>query len=314
MADETNVDTNPGLKIDLAAGRRAFLQAAGLGAVTAALVAAAKADAATPDLDVEILTFALNLEYLEAEYYLSCANGKGLSNDLVQGTGTFGATKGGRAVPFTNPIVRDYAFEIASDELGHVAFLRSTLGSRAIAKPAIDLSVGGAFSTAARAAGIVGPNGRFDPYADDMSFLLGAYLFADNGVAAYNGAAPLLTNKTYLAAAAGILAVEGYHAGLIRTFLFAQQNSFSTKATALISALRASLSGNNDDQGIGANQSTLAGGPRTPANIVPTDANSIAFPRTPRQVANVVLGAPGASAGLFYPNGPNGDLATLLSL
>ena len=313
MAESTDLDTTPARNIDIAAGRRVFLQAAGLGAVTAAVVKASKAEAATPDLDVAVLNFALNLEYLEAEYYLNCANGSGLGNDLVQGTGTLGATKGGRLVPFANPIVRDYAYEIAADERNHTAFLRATLGSQAAAKPTIDISVN-AFSTAARAAGLVGPNGKFDPYADDLSFLLGAYIFADNGVSAYLGAAPFITNKVYLAAAAGILAVEGYHAGLIRTFLFAQQSGFATKTTALVSALRASLSGKNDDQGIGANQSTLAGGPRTPANIVPTDANSIAFPRTPRQVENVVFGAQGASSGLFYPNGLNGDLATLLSL
>ena len=300
-------------RIDMAAGRRAFLQAAGLGGVTAALVGAVKAEAATPDLDVAILNFALNLEYLEAEFYLNAANGKGLGNNVVDGTGTPGKTKGGRLDPFATPLVRDYAYEIASDELDHVVFLRGALGSQAIARPAIDISVN-AFSTAARAAGLVGPNGTFDPYADDVSFLLGAYIFEDVGVTAYSGAAPFITNKSYLAAAAGILAVEAYHAGLIRTFLFAQQSGFATKATAAISALRASLSGKADDQGIGANQSTLGGGPRTPSNIVPTDANSIAFARTPRQVANIVLGAQGASSGLFYPNGPNGDLAALLSL
>lgn len=314
-AFENQLNDVPAPTVDLEAGRRAFVKAVGLSAAGAAIFGGMTAEAAAqeePDLDVAILTFALNLEYLEAEFYLHAAFGRELSSSDTTGRGTLGGVTGGRRVNFANPIVRDYALEIANDEESHVKFLRSALGNKAIARPAIDID--GAFTAAARAAGVVGPNGTFDPYADDVSFLLGAYIFEDVGVTAYSGAAPFLTNKAYLAAAAGILSVEAYHAGLIRTFLFAQQSNLATKATALISRLRATLSGKNDDQGIGAGQSTLAGGNPTPSNIVPTDANGLAFARTPRQVANIVLGAKDASSGLFLPAGPNGKLNKLLSL
>ena len=317
MSDEqNNTDAAPSRPINLEAGRRAFIKAAGLGGAYAAFLGATTgtADAATQDLDVAILNFALNLEYLEAEFYQQAAYGVGLPPNLTTGKQSLGAVVGGRKVQFANPIVADYAVEIANDEKNHVIFLRGALGNNAVARPTVDIS--NAFTVAAQAAGVVPANGFFDAYASDVNFLLAAYIFEDVGVTAYSGAAPFITNKQYLAAAAGILSVEAYHAGLIRTFLFAQQSAVANQATALISGLRATLSGAADDKLIVAHQRTLNIGFPSPANIVPTDPNSLAFARTPRQVLNVVYGAAGASSGLFFPYGANGGPggAALLNL
>ena len=106
--------------------------------------------------DADVLNFALNLEYLEAQFYSYAAIGSGLASNLLDGTGTRGQVTGGRQVNFTDPLVAQYAREIASDERAHVAFLRSALGGAAVAQPAIDIgsSPNGAFSSAARAAGL----------------------------------------------------------------------------------------------------------------------------------------------------------------
>ncbi|RYB02787.1 ferritin-like domain-containing protein [Lichenibacterium ramalinae] len=290
--------------INLEAGRRAFLKTAGMGTALAALatVTSGEAQAQTADFDVAILNFALNLEYLEAEFYQRAVYGVGLDASLTGGIGTQGGgVRGGSKVPFKNTVVQNIAAEIANDEKNHVIFLKSALGSKAVAEPIISLD--SSFTALAAAAGL--PSG-FNPYADDFSFLLAAYVFEDVGTTAYNGAAPFITNKTYLGAAASILAVEAYHAATIRTLLFSQQNQFFNNATALISKLRATLSGAQDDQAIGADQSTLAGGFPSPANITPADANGLVFARTPRQVLNVVYGGVNASKGVFFPEGANG--------
>ena len=208
-------------------------------------------------------------------------------------------------MPFADQGVADLMNEVAQDEEAHVNFLRTALGSAAIARPTINLV--DSFNAAARAANLIGPNDTFNPFANDTSFLLGAFIFEDVGVTAYKGAAALITNKDYLTAAAGILAVEAYHAGAIRTMCYTKGLLNQTKA---ISQLRASLSGKADDQGVGSDQSRLGGGNLSSANIVPTDSSSIAFSRTPRQVLNIVYGQAGANAGLFFPfsvnpgNGP----------
>jgi hypothetical protein len=234
--------------------------------------------------------------------------GTGLPTNLLSGTGTRGEATGGRRVNFTDPVVRAYAVEIAQDERAHVEFLRTALGSATVAQPAIDIGTdpNGAFSSAARAAGLIGAGQSFDPYASDENFLLGAFIFEDVGVTAYKGAAPLITSKTFLEAAAGILAVEAYHAGLIRTVLFNKgiQTPALIDATEAISNARDSLDGSTDiDQGIRPIGNA--------SNVVPLDANGIAFSRSAGQVLNIAyLNRMAVSRGGFFPNGVNGTIRT----
>jgi hypothetical protein len=269
--------------------------------------------AAADVTDADVLNFALNLEYLEAQFYAYATTGAGLPQSMLGGQGTQGQVTPGHAVPFSDPAVRSYAMEIAGDELAHVNFLRTALGSAAIAMPALDLGYGpnSAFSVAARAAGLIGANQAFDPYANDENFLLGAFIFEDVGVTAYHGGATLLTNKTYLEAAAGILAVEAYHAAIVRTTLYAKGMDTASLLTAAdaISNARDSLDGaSDDDQGI--SPVSVNGG--TASNIVPLDSNGLAYERTSQQVHNIAYLTPdAASKGGFFPNGTNNPNSAL---
>lgn len=74
--------------------------------------------------------------------------------------------------------------QIASDELAHVAFLRSALGTSAAPQPLID--IGTSFAAAANAAFGATLSVNFTGYGSDKLFLLSAFIFEDVGVTAYN--------------------------------------------------------------------------------------------------------------------------------
>ena len=149
--------------------------------------------------DVDILNFALNLEYLEAEFYTVATTGNRISDAgiAITGSGRSGATVGGSKVSLDDRN-GTIASQITIDEQQHVKFLRTALGNSAVAKPAINLAALG-----------VGFNSQAE-------FLTVAQIFEDVGVSAYRGAAPLISNSQILSAAAGIALTEGQHAGILR--------------------------------------------------------------------------------------------------
>ncbi|TLU73698.1 ferritin-like domain-containing protein [Lichenicoccus roseus] len=273
--------------------KQAGMGAAAIGAMSAIGVAATSEPAAAATYtDADILNFALNLEYLEAEYYLRAVTGSGLSASLVGATGGVTAPSN-TLVPFQIPALAYYAQRIANDELAHVVFLRTALGSAAVAEPAIDFV--NSFTTLAVAAGLISAGQTFNPFESEVNFLLGSYIFEDVGVTAYAGAANLLTNPDNLSYAASVLAVEAYHAGAIRGYLSTIGAGVATNA---ISALRATLSGVADDNGT---QSAT-----NPYQFNNVDYNGQVFRRTPQQVLNIVYGGASPTAGLFFPKGVNG--------
>jgi hypothetical protein len=300
--------------------RRAMLAMGGAALATLAFAPKAEAQAAVTDND--ILNFALNLEYLEAQFYTLAASGVTIDKlmtpiPVAVNGGTAGAVTlkpSFAKVPFANTGIAAYAAEVALEEQRHVKFLQSALGTAAVSMPAIDLYT--SFNTLASVAGI---GAAFDPFASDGNFLVGSYIFEDVGVSAYHGAAGLITDKTkILPAAVGIHAVEAYHAGLIRTTIAgidAQNgNTALSSLTQKISAARAKLANPSgtpiDDVGVTTVSVALNGSSNNymAATLVNADTNSIGWSRTTTQVLAIVTGGGTGNKGVFYPAGLNGTI------
>jgi hypothetical protein len=252
--------------------------------------------------DTDILNFALNLEFLEAQFYTLATTGMTLDQagiSIKSGGGAAGGTltvKSNPKVSFTTPSLQQFASEVAMDEQNHVKFLQTALGSSAVAMPNIDLM--NSFNALATAAGL---GATFDPFASEANFLLGAFIFEDVGVTAYQGAAGLISNKTYLDKAVGIHNVEAYHAAGIRTRIF-QAGAAAQSASQAIAATRAKLDGTNtDDIGVGVNGNA--------STIVDCDSNGMTFARNTTQALSVVYGGGAAgTGGAFFPSAMNGTI------
>jgi hypothetical protein len=330
--------------IDKALTRRSFMARSGTAAAVAVVAGCGGSSTPAPTPtptptpapvvlgDSDYLNFALNLEYLEAEFYLRAATGSGLSATDTGNATTTVVVPSTTMVPNLTTAQQNYIYEIAQNELDHVRFLRSALATDAVARPDIDLM--NSFNAAASAAGI---GSSFNPFSSYEAFLVGAFVFEDVGVTAYHGAAGLLSNtttgKTYLAAAASILAVEAYHAAEIRTLLIADSVATATMTSTMvtpnnmyvtyaqqISKLRATLGGGNETAPTPLPPYAIPFVPTayTPASsIVACDStNSIAYSRTTDQVLHIVYAAPpgaGVKGGGFFPSGMTGNISVTAS-
>lgn len=284
-------------------------------ALFAATVAAAMvAGAAANHLALGALTLAYNLECLEAEFYSWAAFGEGLNERQRNGgPASIGAGEGFVPSDVYSPTVLEIATEIAEDEIAHVIFLRTAVESLTgfrLSCPLINVSTD-VFNTVATIAVQSALNDTsvvldpvFDPYANDLFFLHGAFIFEDVGVTAYRGAVgPLLTyddpaiREVIVSAGAGILGVEAYHAGIIRDRLsLSDEMPFGLPVPTvvqIISDLRDSVTEADQDQGILDDEGML--------NLVPTDENGIAYARTEAEAVSILT--LGGDSSPFFPEG-----------
>ncbi len=162
------------------------LTAAAIPTVMASVVNKAYAQSAAA---VDVLNYALTLEYLEDEFY-------------KMGNAASGLIPAKYAPVFT---------QIGKHETQHVAFLKGALGAKAVAKPTFDFAAGGAFPN---------PFGIFD------TFVFLSHALEDTGVRAYKGqAGALLNDPQILEYALQVHSVEARHAAKSRSILSEIRNA-----------------------------------------------------------------------------------------
>ena len=259
-----------------APNRRGFLRKLAIAsAATAAVGTITRTGLAQAAItDADILNFALNLEYLEAEFYTAATQGKSIDQVGlgITGSGTQGDVTGGKQVTFSDNATSDIANQIAADERAHVTLIRGALtaaGATQVSRPAIKLDALG-----------IG-------FANQTEFLTLARAFEDVGVTAYAGAAPLITDKMILGVSARIAEVESEHAAGVRQLV--ARLGVPTQQLDGVDVLP----------------------PPSGTKYFSVDDNGLTQVRTPGQVLFLVYGnAANATKGGFFPNGVNGSINT----
>lgn len=258
--------------------RRSLLRTLGVAsaAAGAAIVTGGKLQAQSTSLTpADVLQFALNLEYLESEFYTTATMGKTIDQVGIgiDGSGNTGPTTNWSQVNFSNNLVftGQVAMQIGADERAHVTLIRGALqaaGVMPIAKPAINLGALG-----------IG-------FANMLQFLTLARIFEDIGVTAYGGAAglPFFASSPYIGTAARILATEAEHVGNIRL------------QVARLNISTPTLDGVDIPP------------PPSGSNFISADTtDGLTAIRTPGQVLYLAYGnQANATSGGFFPDGVNG--------
>ncbi|CAN4108787.1 unnamed protein product [Withania somnifera] len=136
--------------------------------------------------DTDKMQFAVNLEFLEAEYFLWSSYGHGL--DVVAPNLTMGGPPPiGVRKANLNPLTKNIIMEFANQEVGHLRALSSIVG--VFPRPLLDLSAKnfGTLFDKAFSHKLVPP---FDPYKDSLSYMLSCYVVPYVGLVGYVGTNP----------------------------------------------------------------------------------------------------------------------------
>ena len=140
----------------------------------------------------------LLLQCLEAQFYHCAVFGRPLP-DVLTGNGP--QPIGCQAANFTNDDIVSLVTDVTNNEMAHVAYLRNALGNSSVQCPLVN--IGDAFAAAADASVGMTLSPPFTPYANDLFFLHGAFIFEDVGVTAYKGALTSFQSPDIMLAAAG---------------------------------------------------------------------------------------------------------------
>ncbi|KAK9281214.1 hypothetical protein L1049_004109 [Liquidambar formosana] len=264
--------------------------------------------------DKDRIEFALNLEFLEAEFFLNGALGRGLDTIAPQ-YALSGPPSVGARIANLDALVRRIIEEFGYQEVGHLRAIISAVGG--FRRPLIDLSPVNFAKIFNEAVGsiLIPP---FDPYANTINYLLAAYMIPYLGLVGYVGTIPFLANNTSLQLVAGLLGVEAGQDAVIRTLLYERANQTVVPYNLSVAEFTIRLSAYRNqlamcgikDEGIIALPPVMGAENRTTSNILSANYDSLSYSRTSPEILRILYDTGSENRpGGFFPLGANGAIA-----
>ncbi|CAI8610811.1 unnamed protein product [Vicia faba] len=266
----------------------------------------------TTKSDIDLLEFALNLEYLEAEFFLYGATGNGL-DVVAPGLAQGGPPPIGARMASLDPFTKDVISQFGLQEIGHLRVIKSVV--KGFPRPLLNISkesfakvMDDAFGNPLRP--------PFDAYANSINYLLASYIIPYVGLTGYVGASSNLQDPTFKKLVASLLGIEAGQDAVIRTLLYERRKLrvlpyriTVEEFTNRISMLRNKL-GNNGIKDEGLEVPIMQGAEgKISGNILAGDEYSTSYSRTPVEILRIVYGGNESVPGGFYPKGADGNIA-----
>ncbi|TYH43482.1 hypothetical protein ES332_D11G131200v1 [Gossypium tomentosum] len=245
-------------------------------------------------VDRDLVQLTLNLEFLEAEFFLHGALGMGLD--------VFGPRRSSSSW-----------WKEGQSGSHHPAITESVGG---VPRPRLNISAE-AFAAFFNRAMNTTLSPPFNPYANSLNYLLASYVIPYVGLVGYVGTIPNLVGRTNRELAASLLGVESGQDAVIRTLLYLRANEkvkpygvTVAGFTDRISEIRNRLGRcGMKDEGLKVPKQ-LGAENRTTSNILSADADSLSYSRTQPEILRIVYGTGDESRpGGFLPNGGAGRIA-----
>ncbi|WCJ21361.1 Desiccation-related protein PCC13-62 [Euphorbia peplus] len=260
--------------------------------------------------DEDQLQFALNLEYMEEEFF--CYGALGVALDYIDPELTLGGPRPiGAQKANLDPLTRQIIEEFCYQEVGHIRSIITNVGG--FPRPLYDLSRHNFAKLFDEAIGYK-LNPPFDPYCNTINYVLASYVVPYVGLTGYVGSIPNLDHFMNKRLAASLLGVEAGQDAILRKILYDKMHEevepykiSVAEFTNKISWLRNQLGMCGiKDEGIIV-PLHLGAENRTHSNVLSADANSLSYARSPPEILRIVHGTGSEHIpGGFLPHGGNG--------